>query len=486
MTARVFKIALVFLLGVGVGFVLSEFARSGIDDERPGEIADDPGVATPPHRTASDNSLEDPTPLRRLVDAIPGPTFGRGNGTLQGTVQTADGTPVEEVLIEAYLEQSPTDEVATSRPAAALEDAVRQTILAGRRRRETRRQTRTKANGAFVLEGLVDGAHTITGSLPGYEIALRRGSPRSLQTSALVHPGATVDFLARPVGSLRVDIVLEDGTTPRDATVKYSRTQSHTQRTMNWSPLGRTLTLPTGTYRLDATHGIDDEYRAKATVVVDRSDSKATAKLVLAARSGIRGTVRFPDGDAYDTAVYVLPWAGEEQPPEKQIVAGGKVTSARRDTGFSYRMLDLPPGRYAIAAGRRPNQIETIDFVQIPGEVVEHDLTLPLLDSAEYLILRAFSPDGALLRDLSIRAKFQADGNGYSRGGGQARSDGSYLVFHATRGDVKPAEERPLLRRGAVDALRQQRSGVRVAGNHGTRRALRSSIVLGRRTGGLL
>ncbi|HAK95803.1 MAG TPA: hypothetical protein DCM87_12610 [Planctomycetes bacterium] len=427
-----------FLLGAGLGIALCTVGRG---DVRPFQDKPAPrGVAATTPAPRVDGAAAEAAPLPRetstllaeALAALPIPKVESGSGTIKGTVKLENGSPIAGVVVRGW--PQPSDRGAGRRRATGvpedepLEKYVARLAEQHQRNKLARVEATSDARGAFTLTGLTDAKYRLEAFLSGYEVQ-RSGR----QSWLAVKPGSEVEFVAELITEIPVSVVFADGTSPAEANIEWERQSggSVSSSSTPWTPENPAIQLNPGTYKLRATSGKDGEFASEEREVTMNAGGRAeTVTLTLRSRPGIRGVVKFSEGEEPDNAVVwiariapgsVPDWESLRQSGEGQEWVG-------RHNDFAFAFEDLAAGAYAIGAARGHNApIAVVEHVQVADAIVLRDLAMPALDPADYVIVWVYGPENEPLRDAQISGTIRSK-TGSSSGGGStiARPDGSY------------------------------------------------------------
>ncbi len=427
-----------FLLGAGLGIALCTVGRGDVppfqDKPAPHGVA----ATTPAPRV--DGAAEEAAPLPRetstllaeALAALPIPKVESGSGTIKGTVKLEDGSPIAGVVVRGWPQSS---DRGTGRRRATgvpedepLEKYVARLAEQHQRNNLARVEATSDAQGAFALAGLADHEYRLQAFLSGYEV--QRGGRENWRA---VKPGSEVEFVAKLVTEIPLSVVFADGTSPAEASIEWERRSdgSTSSSSVRWTLENPAIELNPGAYKLRATSGKDGEYASEQREVTLNAGGRAeTVTLTLRSRPGIRGVVKFSEGEEPENAVVwiarVTPGSAPDWESLRQSGEGQAYVGRHNDFAFAFE--DLAAGAYAIGAARGHNApIAIVEHVQVADAVVVRDLVMPALDPADYVVVWVYGPENELIRDAQISGAMRSK-SGSSSGGGStvARSDGSY------------------------------------------------------------
>ncbi|MHC4163620.1 MAG: carboxypeptidase-like regulatory domain-containing protein [Planctomycetota bacterium] len=407
----------VFGAGIALGYVF------GSREAGPGRSGTTLRPVTEPEPSVAAPRAAPPPALRAVLDQIPPPEVPRGEGTIRGQVRMEGGEPVAGALVVAR----PTTGAPRRKRRRGLavpdepsvEEWVRDLVTRRKWRDGARREARTDASGAYEITGLTNDKHSVSAYVAGYELRAARG-----QSAYNVRPDATVDFVARPIFELAVDVLLSDGSRPPWARIEVrgdSTGNTTWRRDQPWIQLGP------GTYKLQAV--VDEEHRsAEQQVIVEAGRPAPSLVFRLEGEPGIRGRILFPHGvQPGFVSVYALRFAGAKEPTHARLAGEGKNTG----TSAAYEFESLEPGTYLVGAGYGNTSIAVTAVVVVRDVVEEQDLTLPAPDAGRFIVVHVLDPEGTPLGNVRFETSYSGGTLGAS-GGGQffRRAAGGFLVPH--------------------------------------------------------
>jgi hypothetical protein len=307
--------------------------------------------------------------------------------------------------------------------------------------RATRREARTAADGTYRIEGLVDGAYNVRAYSAGYQIWTRG---RAFGVS----PGAEVDFQARAIAGVTLEVLDPDGNLAREATITFTQETGFggtTSSSERWSSANRTVYAQPGTWSVQAKSGDHGEMVSEPeTVTLEAGGEPPTATLRLRGRPGIRGSIRFEDGidDGQYFVTTVRVPRGVEAGPGLLLTAARSAGHSIWPEGGRFAITDLEPGLYVLGATRGGGEVATWCEVEVTEGLVERDLVIPAPDPSEYIVVHVLGPDGAPLSGVQFSSAFRSRHRSSSGGSQVARlDDGSWRVRHHAIDDDDRADE---------------------------------------------
>ena len=287
---------------------------------------------------------------------------GAGEGVLSGQVLLPEGTGLAGVVVRAVPSGGEERELPDSdamggaaEPMQDIADVLAERARAVARVRSQTFEVRTDAGGAYRMEGVPDGLFELEAFREGYSIRARRYDSRA-------RPGEALDFLARPVRGVPVSVLMPDGSEAESAELYVAREGSdEADRTFAWEP-GRELRLTTGVYEvkayageleLDAGPEVLSMSSPEQQFAVLESGSSSPLVLELEPRTGLHGRVLQPANDPTSRRqVRVIAQRAELGEPFDPDEVARRAEREVPHTWGRYAILDLEPGRYAVAVKR--------------------------------------------------------------------------------------------------------------------------------------
>jgi hypothetical protein len=316
--------------------------------------------------------------LGEILAALPKPRIPTGSGSITGRILTTEGAPVSGVLVRATWTSSGRGGRRAGGPPRdrSLEERVRLLHRSHHLDRATRREARTAADGTYRIEGLVDGAYNVRAYSAGYQIWTRG---RAFGVS----PGAEVDFQARAIAGVTLEVLDPDGNLAREATITFTQETGFggtTSSSERWSSANRTVYAQPGTWSVQAKSGDHGEMVSEPeTVTLEAGGEPPTATLRLRGRPGIRGSIRFEDGidDGQYFVTTVRVPRGVEAGPGLLLTAARSAGHSIWPEGGRFAITDLEPGLYVLGATRGGGEVATWCEVEVTEGLVERDLVIP-------------------------------------------------------------------------------------------------------------
>ncbi len=418
-------------------------------DEDGANEDDEGGVESP--GTPESESPVDTGELARVLDRIPRePAEERGQETITGRVLTPEGQPMEGVLVRAYSRRIFRNAGMSRRRKglgvledASLESKVASMVKTHRNALRNRRESRTDRNGEYVLSGLRkvdDVQYYLNAFAQGYEI---RSKQRS--SSGYYNAGDRVDFEAKAVIDISVEILLPGGESPDTATVHYTPMLSGKGRSSSpWNPEDPIIQLNPGHYVLEASATTEsgEEFKSeKQELNLVAGQPPGPIRFQLAGRAGIRGQVIFAEGQEFPHMyVCLLPGAsGQNAPRDVWLRNGKRDTIDPRDPAFSFK--DLAPGLYSLGYSiDLRSGVFLVDTIEVSDHSVQRDIEIPPFEPTEYVIVWVLAPDGEVLDDARVSTGYRFH-RGLRSANALKRDDGSFFSVHALPPDGEEDED---------------------------------------------
>ncbi|MHC4932334.1 MAG: carboxypeptidase-like regulatory domain-containing protein, partial [Planctomycetota bacterium] len=413
-TVSLFLLALV--VGIGVGFLVGSARET---------------TARAPRQAPSDFASEELPPLDRaerqdlqgVLQSLPRPNLPSGNGTITGHVRRAGGAPLEGVTVRAHLRRESGGWQQGDGPPEEVSEveSVRRHVADLRRRRGTRGEAVTDAGGAYAIDGLVqDAPYSLRAYREGFQI-----NPVLSRNAWNAAPGSEIDFHAFPLVAIPVDVRLPDGSQPDRAEIAVKQGSSTT--TTTWTPRRPVLRARPGEATLRATIPSDDQlHSTELRLELVEGQAVKTQAFELQSRPGVRGQVRFPNGEhAGYLNAYLLRIGAEARPSPANLVQHGQQVWLSPDEGYGFAYKDLEPGRYMIGIALGRTALLAHRTVAVSDHMAECVFEITEFDPSQFVVLRVYDPDGSPLTDAEIETAYRTE-NSSSSGGGQSmrRKDG--------------------------------------------------------------
>jgi hypothetical protein len=371
----------------------------------------------------------------------------KGVRSIRGRVVDREGRPLAGFVLKARRFDDPVEPLKPAKtghgasPDETLADVIRVATEEYYARASSWRETTTRADGGYAFDDLFDGRWTISAWREGFEATTLHGLP--------VRPDATVDFTASAVVSIEVAVEFANGTAAPKAALEYhcaGRTDSN--QLVAWSPAAPRLGLAPGDWTIRATLGDPDlgpEWReclasAAQSVVVASDVESPRLRLRLAPMPGIRGVVRFANGDFERNVVVHLVALPPGASPELKLFASGRADDRQTWTHGTYLFRDLKAGRYLVGIGREwISPVVAHAVVEVAADMVVQDFEVPAWDPSRCWFVTVRDPRGRIIDDVGFELSIHRPGGGDTGPvEGERQPDGSFQI------PVESIEECPL------------------------------------------
>ena len=414
---------LALAVGLGVGYLIGSARDAPVRSDRPA-VETRPARPEPLPASASD--------LVRVLHEIPAPHYAAGTGRITGFVRDRAGNGVAGVTIRAQQRgvtgNPPKGEGVPDEET--LEETVRKSVKSYHWRRQTTVNAVTDRSGAYLLDGLADREYSLQAYLEGYQITVPQHGG-----AWKVKPGATIDWVASPIVTVPVEVLLPDGTQPSEAWIHCSR--GNNSQSEHWTPERREIRIPPGAYTFTVNLSGNDDYRSEAVETTLEAGTPADPIVFqLIGRPGIRGRIDLRAPERFSSLrVYALRYTGAEAPSKDQLGAQGKEQYAWEQNNFEFSFLDLPPGRYLVGAGAQRTEIVATQTVDVGKQMASAELVIDGFDPELYIEIRVLGPDGEPAVIDQVSTSYRTAHSSSSGGSNWARRpDGSYVVCHHNHG----------------------------------------------------
>jgi len=365
-----------------------------------------------------------PTDLIDRVTALarraPAADARRGDRVLRGRATDARGRPLAGVVIRATRhgdeqpgkpEPSRTGQAAP--PAPSLEEAVRSAVESYYEHASDFREATTDADGRYLIAELRPGRYGVEAWREGFRLHDPDGRAGD------VRPDVTVDFLAKSVVPVKVDVRLPGGSQAPAAYVWSTERGKGNSESGGWSPAEPTIALPPGEHELRASLGDPNSgppwpeflTAEAAKLTVAEGVAPAAVTLTLKGEPGVRGRVRLADGTAPPHAQVRLLAQPSGAPDLKRLAEDPEAKSWWTENG-EYLFRELAPGRYVVGMSRDwRNRILAHAVVEVGAGMVTQDLVVPDLDPSTCVVVRATGPDDELLSEVNFQWRVEREKN---------------------------------------------------------------------------
>lgn len=359
-----------------------------------------------------------------VMAAMPAEKTEQGTGIIQGTVKTVGGRPLPHVMVRANM-MAYGDEKADEEVPVAGDDLTDRTMafIREEQMQDRRfREVKTNARGEFVLPGLLpDEDYYVEAYRDGYEIYEFGyegwGETEGLGDGICCSAGEVINFTARKLVTLSIDVRLPDGTRPARAILVDEGPKKLSLPA--WTPSSRTFHVRPGVYYLLAKAGDRGRYicESRESVILPNA---LPVKLILNLDKTtiIDGQVVWPNGIAGEAVKVFCLQVPEGVAADAAFVAehGVKAMSTEVD-GPDWRFrFQAWPGIFVLGVGE--NASAMLDMASVRVDARQSDgacrLTMPPLRPEDFLVVHFHGPSGRLLSDVEIKnypgVKRQQDG----------------------------------------------------------------------------
>ncbi len=387
-----------------------------------------------------------------------------GEGVIVGTVRDSAGSPIAGVVVTAIPDNRPPglnaagrqlrDKPHVNRPLA---DVARDAMARELWRRDARRTSTTGADGRYAVRQLADSPHSLRAYHDDYDVT-------PVSRANRVSDGAVVDFLARPVGAVRVEVKLPEGGAPEIATLHWKSADGQSGRA-TWSPSEPTVRLGVGTCTVHAVAWLPTPMESEPVEhAVGDAETIGTLVLALKGRRVLTASVKTSEGILRPRRIRFRMRRienGEEIDPES-LVKEKTQRDPHSPTPGQAMWFDIEPGRYVVAAFMDGDRLLAWGTAEVGEEATEIELQAEEPDTAHTMVVKVLGPDGGPLPgEVSFRFLVKnAKRTSTHRAHALQRADGAWLVYF----DRIPekAERQAQLRvgtrqhGGAIEAVRLQ------------------------------
>ncbi|MEM8883373.1 MAG: hypothetical protein AAGD14_04860, partial [Planctomycetota bacterium] len=318
----------------------------------------------------------------------------QGTGKLNGSVRDPEGNAVAGVIITAVPDTRPFELTARSRESRLrshedrqLGDVAQSAIENELWRRFSRRTATTDANGRYEMSGLTDTRHRLTAFHPKYDV-------QPLNQRGRVQPDAVVDFGAKPIAEIRVQVKQPDGTLAEHAWLRWEGAHGRGQEA--WLREQGTVRLPLGSCKVKAELWLPEPMESEE---VEReilaSEGQEPIVLELKARRVLTARLAMPEGYSVPQRVQyrMRKVEGGEVEPES-LLADQSNRHARVPTPGRAHWFDLEPGRYLVAAFTDQRRLLGSAVAEVKEGPSEVELSVEEPDAGSFVMVKLLGPDG--------------------------------------------------------------------------------------------
>ncbi|MCB9881384.1 MAG: hypothetical protein H6834_06305 [Planctomycetes bacterium] len=356
--------------------------------------------------------------------------YARGDGAITGACRTINGRPLEGVLVRAFQEERQRSSYRYQPQrdpslAVDVEDEYERNLAEMleqvRRRRSTLVETRTDAEGRFVLRGLGDATHTVEAFLPGHEAKSAQGS-----RSSGVRPGGEVAFVLEPLYEVTIRVLMPNGELADRANVSIHQTNwGWGGQTYAWTPEQTRVWLGPGKVSIAARRDEEGEpvHHAPGQDVI-LGPGMETAELTFRLESKIRLAGKILPGKPEDLHERTLTVRAlrykTEQPPD--LMAGNTDGSTARieveGDHWTFVYPELESGNYAFGLYEGSDKATSQVNLSVTESGEGPTFRLGDLDLSGWIRVRVLDPDGMPLDRANFRWTYEREG--------RTRNDGTY------------------------------------------------------------
>lgn len=382
------------------------------NEPNPTSASNTKGTAGPTRAKAAIDATPDESTIRNLIDtSISQQATIAGDGIISGSIKDIAGKPVARIVVRMtphYVKKSRPFTARVEIPKLkTIEDAVRETVEDYQHTTGATVEFETGADGNYSFSALNDHTYSVAAYSNKYKLE-HFGKPEADARS-----GETVDFVARPIAAVRVELVLPDGGTPAEAIV-FTTTHSNGAAYgygYNWSAQDPYVYLSEGRFELrpsvkgsNAKLGESAFFAEPQTIEIDSGAAAPSVIFKLKAALQISGNIKFPAADERAIAsVYMMEWP-PDKPPMLEILrkAGRSKNVLGGAPNFNYQ--GLAAGSFLVGVARA-GETAIVDhkIVTIGTESVEIVLEIPSLQKDDCLIANAVGKSGEKLDDLEFQ-----------------------------------------------------------------------------------
>lgn len=454
-------LALGLAVGGAGGYLLSPGAAPAAAPTSAADRGSSPPGGPPPPGTAATPPAGAPT-AGAARSAPAGPAAapqGTGDGTITGKVVGPSGDPLAGVLVRAAPIHDWFDPEAldpdlppgSPPPRPDVDSLVREYEAALRRGEESHREASTDATGTYLLEGLASGTYHVQAWLAGYRFERTRGSEW-----VSVPVGRTCDFRGKPMRSVRVSVLLPDGSPPRSATVSWKAVEGDEEQSAPWRPEDPDIPVDCGTFEFTASANAfqdaedgegspaivgrrwrrwDGEggtaYRSEPRTATVATEGTSALEFRLRGQPGILVKVEYASADHPTAArIAAVPMEDGKVPEPSRLLGEEGVVSTWVDESGRGLLGDLEPGTYLVGVTFRGGATGPTTTVVVGDDLATQEFRIPG-EVRDWIRVWVRGPDGAAVDDAEIECGCRgSEGNGTGEVEVAPEPDGSYRVEH--------------------------------------------------------
>jgi hypothetical protein len=327
---------------------------------------------------------------RALEEAVIKHPLKPGNGELTGRIALEDGSPLPGIEVRAR----PHLPGRFGTPWPEMEQHLERQLARIKQIQAGSSTASTNADGEFRLAGLVDARYFVTPISDRYHFSRKPGG--------FARPGGHIEFVAIPASRVILSVLNPDGSQAAAALISGWGPGHFPDA--DWTPQAPPLKLVPGAWTLTAWEEKNGPVRSEQTrVYVPEAGAEVTAELRLQALSGIAGRFLIPPAlhQARFEVRRVLEHDAEQLiPDERGFLPQG--SDVRADGRFHF--YGLEQGDWIVALFEKRGRELARQTVSVGVGITEVEIPVPGPDIADFIPMRVFGPDGAILRDIEIRA----------------------------------------------------------------------------------
>ena len=391
---------------------------------------------------------------------------GPGEGVITGKVTGPGGEPLAGVLVRATaaddgfeFDPDPQAVLDTGAPPPHedVEELVRRYRAMLLRAKAGLQEATTDSTGAYALSGLTSKSYRLEAWLEGYRMQREGSDPWGV-----VPAGGSCDFKATRLGTVRVSVLLPDGTPAKRATISWSSTEAGGFGGSSfWTPASPVVSVDHGSFEFTAAASLLDEdepgisshtawsgmphrfrfrdhdrdsspFESEPQTVTVGTGEPPVLVFRLQGKPGIRVKVSFASTErprCYRIAAMPL-----------EEAAGAGNARLLRDDGVSSAWLTdepegllvgLEPGNYLVGVTFRGGVVGPTATTSVGNDLASVELRVPAGEIRDWVKVWVRAPDGSAVTDAEIDSGCRgSEGSGSSGSGTQAQADGSYRVEH--------------------------------------------------------
>ncbi|MHC4448841.1 MAG: carboxypeptidase-like regulatory domain-containing protein [Planctomycetota bacterium] len=353
-----------------------------------------------------------------------------GEGKVTGTVRDPKGNAVAGVIITATPEVRPFELTARGRQARQkshenrdLGDVAQSAIQNELWRRYARRTAATDVNGRFELHGLMDARHVLTAFHDKFEIV-------PLNQRNRVQPDAVVDFAARPVVTVRVEVQLPDGKIADHAWLSWEG--PHGKNNDAWLREPGTVRLPVGNCKVKAYLSLPEPMESEEIEqVLHTTPPTEPIVLKLSGRKILTARLAMPEGYGVPSKVeYRMRRVDSDEIEPESLLQDQSQRLARTPSPGRAHWYDLEPGRYLIAAFLNRRRLLAHAIAEVGEGPAEVELPVEEAEPGSYVKVRLTGPDGGPVPgNVSFRVITGPENRPKTQNVDALQGDESWLVF---------------------------------------------------------